>query len=170
MKQLLLPLLATTAFIIIIGLLFGGSQKGSGLFQNATPTPIGSGPTDGPKTIQIGTLTLKITLADTQEKRQQGLSGVASLAQDTGMLFVFEEKGVMPSFWMKGMLIPIDIIWIKDNKISQIDKNIQPPDKYTPDAGLKLYKPEAPINYVLEVNAGLADKNKIKVGDPVTIE
>lgn len=164
MKQLLLPLLATTAFIIIIGLLFGGSQKGSGLFQTGAPSP-----TTGPKTIQIGTLTLKITLADTQEKRQRGLSGVASLPQDEGILFIFEKKGVMPPFWMKGMLIPIDIIWIKDNKVSQIDKNIQPPDKYTPDAGLKLYKPSQPIDYVLEVNAGFADKNNLKVGDKVDL-
>jgi len=164
MKQLLLPLLGATAFIIIVGLLFGGSQKGSGLFQTGAPSP-----TTGPKTIQIGTLTLKITLAETQEKRQQGLSSVASLAQDTGMLFIFEKKGVTPSFWMKGMLIPIDIIWIKDGKISQIDKNIQPPDKYTPDAGLKLYKPGAPIDYVLEVNAGMADKNNLKVGDKVDL-
>jgi hypothetical protein len=124
MKQVLLPILAATAFIVIVGVLFGNPQKGTNLFQNPTPTSV----TSSQKTIQVGSVSLKIKLANTDEARSKGLSGISSLPADEGMLFIFDQKGTTPAFWMKDMLIPLDIIWIKDSKVSQIDKNIQPPD------------------------------------------
>jgi len=89
------------------------------------------------------------------------------------MLFVFEEKGgtvrYPPVFWMKDMLIAIDIIWIDNDKIIQIDKNVQPPKTGVKDNDLAKYKPDNPIDYVLEVNGGYSDKNDIKEGDGVEI-
>ena len=46
------------------------------------------------------------------------------LAQDSGMLFVFEKEGIY-NFWMKNTLIPLDIIWIDgNNKIIFIKENL----------------------------------------------
>lgn len=68
------------------------------------------------------------------------------------------------------MEFAIDIIWIKDGKIIQIDKNVEAPAVGTPDNKLKLYSPKSAVDYVLEVNSGYSDLNNIKVGDSVLID
>lgn len=155
MKQVLLPILGAVLFILVVGLI---TQK------------LGRTPFSNKKEVKIGDLKILVLLADSQEKRKRGLSKVESLAENEGVLFVFEEKDVVPGFWMKDMLIPIDIIWINDGKIVKIDKNIAPGAPETPDSELKLYYPGQPIDYVLEVNAGFSSKNNIKTVDPVSIK
>ena len=86
------------------------------------------------------------------------------------MLFVINNNKVTPTFWMKDMRIAIDIIWIKNSKIIQIDKNVDPPAPNTPDNKLKLYSPKSAVDYVLEVNSGYSDLHNIKVGDAIIIE
>ena len=71
---------------------------------------------------------------------------------------------------MKGMLIPIDIIWINDGKVSLINENVpQPATPDVPESNLPSYSPKDPIDYVLEVMAGFSKENKIKVGDAVDL-
>src|ERR1044071_5405536 len=55
-----------------------------------------------------------VEIADTDQKRSLGLGGRASLAPDAGMLFIMPQRK-KPTFWMKGMLIPLDFIWIDGN-------------------------------------------------------
>ncbi|MGB6881980.1 MAG: DUF192 domain-containing protein, partial [Microgenomates group bacterium] len=105
----------------------------------------------------------------TEIQRRQGLSGKENLPEGEGMLFIFESKNIQPPFWMKDMKFAIDIIWIDDDKIVQIDKDIQPPEPGASDNKLVLYTPNQPIDYVLEVNAGFSEENKIKVGDSVNL-
>ena len=59
------------------------------------------------------------------------------------------------------MLIPLDFIWINDNKIVAINKNVQPSDYQPP----KSIIPEFPINKVLEINAGFVERNNINLGN-----
>lgn len=160
-KQIFLPILGVAAFIILVGLFVKNPQK----FGFIQPPPASS-----LKEMKIGENTVKITLAKTQEERAKGLSGVSSLPADQGMLFVFDQKDTFPSFWMKDMVIPIDIIWMNDEKVAKIDKNIGPPAAETLDKNLKLFRPDKPIDYVLEVNAGFSDKNNIKTGDSVQMQ
>ena len=145
-KQVLLPILGTVAFIIAVGLFVQKSKPAT----TPTSSPI----------VTIGEKTIKVTVAKTKEERSKGLSGTTSLEENNGMLFVFDPEA-SPTFWMKDMLISIDIIWISDGKVVKIDKNVQ--------IDSKTYNPGQPIDYVLEVNAGFSDKNNIKVGDPATI-
>ncbi len=91
------------------------------------------------------------------------------MADDYGMLFIFDSKKVSPSFWMKDTLIPLDIIWIRDNRVEKIDKDVPTPAPDTPDNKLPKYTSGRPVDYVLEVNAGFNQKNGIKVGDPLTL-
>jgi uncharacterized membrane protein (UPF0127 family) len=70
---------------------------------------------------------------------------------------------------MKNMVIPIDIIWINDGKITQINERVEPPAPLTADEDLSLILPENPIDYVLEVRAGYTAQYNITVGDPVHI-
>lgn len=118
--------------------------------------------------ITVKNAIVHVRVARTDAEHTQGLSGVQSLGENEGMLFVFPAK-TQPPFWMKDMLIPLDFIWISDGVVTQIHKNVAPPLTGTPDNNLLLYIPKDKIDHVLEVNAGFADSHKIEVGDHVTI-
>lgn len=107
-------------------------------------------------------------IADTPYKKELGLSFRDSLDENKGMLFIFDEPTIT-FFWMKDMHISLDIIWIMDNKIVDIDKNVPTPKADTPLIQLPKYSPSEKVNYVLEVNAGFADKNNIETGDTALI-
>lgn len=152
MKQLILLFLGVIAFII-----------GVGYFTKDLTLPKSS-PSITKKEITIKDVKVQVEVADDEAKRKKGLSGRDGLEENAGMLFVFLEKSSGVSFWMKEMKFPLDIIWINDQKIIKIDKNVQP-EPGVADERLKRYSPASDINYVLEVNAGFADKNNLKVGD-----
>jgi hypothetical protein len=154
-KQLLLPLAGVAVFIVIVGLLVQGKIN----FGIPKETPMAK------SSIEIAGEKIFIDIADSDEERAIGLSGKTSLPENEGMLFVFDEVNVRPSFWMKGMLIPLDIIWIDDGKITKIDRNVENPESDTPDSELSSYRTTSPVDYVLEVNAGFSDKFDLKVGD-----
>lgn len=119
--------------------------------------------------VLIGDTKVIVEIADTPEKQQKGLSGRKSLPEDQGMLFVFNPPDTRVSFWMKGMLIPLDFIWINDSEVVQFHENIPPPEPNTPDSELTLITPDVPVDSVLEVNAGFVEKNDIEVGVSIDI-
>ena len=97
--------------------------------------------------IQIGATTITAEIADTQEKRELGLSGRPALPADQGMLFVFDQPG-RHGFWMKDVNFPIDIVWLDENKRTiSITKNLQP-NSYP-----QLFYPPQDIKYALEIKA-----------------
>lgn len=157
MKNILLPIIGVAIFIALVGLLTKKAQNLRVTQKQEVSTK---------KEVSVGNTKVKVDIADSETARRNGLSGRPSLNEDEGMLFVFGQKDILPSFWMKDMKIAIDIIWINDGKITKIDKNVPPPEGIE-DKDLKLYNPDKPIDYVLEVNAGFSDKNGIKVGDSV---
>lgn len=115
--------------------------------------------------VTINNKKIKVELANDYDKWQKGLSDREELDKDTGMLFVFPGTQIR-NFWMKNMHFPIDIIWIEHNKVIGISKNLQPEGEMPTNS----YSSILPVNYVLEVNAGFADKNNIKEGDLVEYE
>lgn len=162
-KQLILPLAGVAIFIIFVGVLVKNPSKlGIQMPPTGTQKP-------SQKEVKVEGKTIKVTVVDTNETRAKGLSGTTSLEENSGMLFIFDSKDVIPTFWMKDMKIGIDIIWINDDKIVQIDKNLAAPAEGTTDDKLRLYKPLTKIDYVLEVNSGFSDKNGFKVGSEVSI-
>lgn len=109
-----------------------------------------------------------VEVADNPMKRSRGLSGRESLAENEGMLFVFPGADFQ-IFWMKGMRIPIDILWIKDNKIVGFEINAQPqPGGRTSD--LKRYSSPEAVDKVLEVAAGTVERLGIEVGEEIVVE
>lgn len=117
--------------------------------------------------IVINSRTLSLLLAKTDKEKRIGLSEKKSLPENSGMLFIFEKPDYY-SFWMKEMQFPIDIIFIKGNKIVTIYTSLKPPK--TQDESLPIYKPDEPANMVLEINSGLAQKYNLKKGDKVKLE
>ena len=119
-------------------------------------------------TITIANTKFEIELAITPEEKSKGLGYRNSLLPKHGMLFPYDHKERY-DFGMMGMKFPLDFIWIAGGKIVRIDKNIPIPAPNTPDDKLKTYSAGDPIDYILEVNAGFSDQNKIKVGDSVDL-
>ncbi len=118
--------------------------------------------------IKIDNTTIKVEIADTPTKRSKGLSGRERLASDSGMLFIFETLDTH-RFWMKGMLIPLDIIWIKDNRVVDLVINASAPKVNISDQELTIYQPREPVNNVLEVNGGFVNQHKIAIGDTIIL-
>lgn len=108
-----------------------------------------------------GDRTLAVALARTPSEQQLGLSGCRSLKPGQGMYFIFPVKSDAV-FWMKDMVIPIDIVWLSDNKVVGITTNVPPPAANT--AILPTYTAPEPVNAVLEIGAGHAAKLGIRTG------
>jgi uncharacterized membrane protein (UPF0127 family) len=77
------------------------------------------------------------------------------------MLFVYDRQQPV-SIWMKDMLFPLDIVWIRAGRIVKIEKNAPP---LTPTGPERIYTATADL--VLEVPAGFTDRQRIRVSDTV---
>ena len=102
-------------------------------------------------------------VAQTPEAQAQGLMHLKAMPENEGMLFLFEKPAVR-RFWMKDTQIPLDIIFVSQwGDIVYIEHARQPFDQ-------EPFGPDAYIDTVLEINAGLAEALNIEVGDQLTYE
>lgn len=108
-----------------------------------------------------------VEIADNATARSRGLSGREKLEANEGMLFLFSKAGYQ-SFWMKGMKIPIDIIWIKGETIVGFEKDVQP-EPETNMLRLRTYSSPEAVEKVLEVPAGTVKNLDIQVGDKAVL-
>lgn len=111
-------------------------------------------------TVTIDNTKFSVLVVKTPEDRTKGLSGKDSIRQDEGMLFLFE-KADYYEFWMKDMKFPLDMIFIKDDKIVDIFSEVSEKNQTAKE------KPKQPANEVLEINSGLSKKYGFKIGDSV---
>lgn len=118
--------------------------------------------------LQIGEVQIRVEVADTDNKRKQGLGGRESIASDSGMLFIFDKTGRYP-FWMKGLSFPLDFIWIRAEKIVDMTQSVPPPVSGQNDSSLPIYQSKEDIDQLLEVPAGTIQRLNIKVGDTVRL-
>jgi len=106
-----------------------------------------------------------VEVVDTPASREVGLMNRDYLAPNRGMLFVFETAGNYP-FWMKNTLIPLDMIWIsEDKKVVYVAHDSQPCEADP----CPIIRHNGTAKYVLEINTGLASENEIDVGDDITL-
>lgn len=76
---------------------------------------------------------------------------VRQLPASTGMLFVYEREN-FASMWMKNTYISLDILFARaDGRISSIARNTEP-------QSLRSIASIEPVRYVLELNAGTAER------------
>ncbi len=119
-----------------------------------------------PRQICIKDTCINVEVADTESTRLQGLMFRQPLAQDSGMLFIFEQEG-RTGFWLKNVRFPLDLIWInQDKKIVDIQANAQP----CQGEDCLTYYPHKDASFGLEVNAGFAAKHKLRIGDQVDFQ
>lgn len=110
-------------------------------------------------------LQIKAEVASTEEQIARGLMFRKSLGANEGMLFVFTAASVQ-NFWMKNTLIPLDMVFIAENRTIVKIHHAVP---CTSDP-CQLYSSERPAKYVLEVDAGFAANNYINEGSKVTFQ
>lgn len=111
-----------------------------------------------------GRVTIIVEVAQNAQEQARGLGGRSSLPKGRGMLFPFD-TAKSRVFWMKGMLIPIDIVWIRKGKIVAIDPNVAPPRSDETPAVVRHV-----ADLVLEVPAGFAHEMGISVGQTVHVK
>ncbi len=108
-----------------------------------------------------GTIELEnLEVARTPEAWARGLMGRASLPQDGGMAFLFDEE-TRAAFWMKDTLIPLSILfWRGDGRI--IDILDMRPCRADP---CTVYRASAPYVGAIEMNRGAFERLGVEVGD-----
>ncbi len=111
---------------------------------------------------------VKVQIPTTLAKQELGLGGRTSLYDNQGMYWVYD-KPIRPAFWMKGMLIPLDFIWLRSGQVTQIVSNVAAPADPT-STNVPLIEPDQPIDGVLEVPAGFAQRHGVQVGDVVSVD
>jgi len=136
--------------IILIALLL----LGLGLYYRAHPLV---------SKIEIRGVVVTTEVAVTEAQKQKGLGGRTALAEDRGMLFVYDHKEAY-NFWMRDMQFPLDFIWIDGSVVADITPNVPPP---VGSESPVVVKPNVPVDRVLEVQAGFVKKHNITIGDQV---
>ena len=98
--------------------------------------------------------------------RALGLMFRPSLPADRGLLFVFRRSD-FHGIWMKNCRFPIVIVWLdEERKIVHVAENV-PPCKADP---CPTYEPLRRATYVIELNAGQARRDELRVGATVSFE
>ncbi len=104
---------------------------------------------------------MAVEAADTDDERIRGLSGREKLDPGSSMVFVFDNSATH-CMWMKDMKFSLDMVWLdEDKKITEIKKNLKPesfPEEFC-----------AHGKYVIEMNAGTADKAGLTAGQRLNI-
>lgn len=96
---------------------------------------------------------------DTAQQRR-GLMHVKALDRWRGMLFVYEGEQ-RRSMWMKNTFLPLDMLFIEaSGRISSIVTDTEP-------QSLRSIASAEPVQYVLELNAGVTEELHIGAGDRV---
>ena len=104
-----------------------------------------------------GEVPFRIEIADEPGERAMGLMFREDLADDQGMLFVFEQT--QPAgFWMKNTPLPLDLLFISsDGTVRDILQGVPFSEA--------VIAAEEPVRFVLELKAGTAAKAGVSVGD-----
>ena len=109
---------------------------------------------------------VEVEIRDDDQGRALGLMRRKYLAENKGMLFIFE-NATNASFWMKNMTIPLDIIYLNDEHfIVQMYENLEP----CTNNPCSTYPSNQEIRYAIELRAGFITRNNISLGQLVTFQ
>ncbi len=105
-------------------------------------------------------INIVVEIAQNEYTRARGLMHRKTLPETQGMLFIFDEEESR-YFWMKNTSISLDMFFINN------EHRIVHTEKYTKPYSQRSYPSVKPARYVVEVNAGFADRYDIVPGDSV---
>jgi uncharacterized membrane protein (UPF0127 family) len=108
-----------------------------------------------------GPWVVRVEVARSEPEREKGLMFRTALPEDRGMLFVFDETE-NHTFWMHNTLIPLDMIFLGDDRnVVGVVANAAPRTDTARTVG-------KPSRYVVEVGGGEAAAHGIAAGTRAT--
>ena len=115
--------------------------------------------------LEINGVDIELEVAQTPEQQARGLMYRTELASGRGMLFPFNPARPI-GFWMKNTVIPLDIIYLKDQVVITIHPNVPPCEvKVCPT-----YRSKGEVDQVIELAAGQAQTLGITEGDRLNVK
>ncbi|TLX20873.1 DUF192 domain-containing protein [Thermomonas fusca] len=115
--------------------------------------------------VELAGQRFSVELADDDAERARGLMFRDAMADDRGMLFIHDAQEPQ-AYWMKNTKIALDILYF-DNDRKLVAQQRDVPPCSLGDA-CPSYPSNAPARYVLELNAGQAEKLKLQDGATLT--
>lgn len=114
--------------------------------------------------VSVDDAIFNVEVADSSEERSKGLSGRPALANDEGMLLIYDESKIN-GIWMRDMNFSIDILWIDENlRVVHIE------EKISPSTYPEIFYPNLPAKYILEVYSGQVEAQGLSLGDQVVLD
>jgi len=104
---------------------------------------------------------LSVEIADDHEERARGMMFRKQLAQNRGMLFVYEKESKL-TFWMKDTVLPLSIAFIASDGVIREIRDMEP-------HSLNPIQSSRNVRYALEVNQGWFEDRGIDVGDRIQL-
>ena len=116
--------------------------------------------------VVLGDTLIGLEVASTPQEQALGLMHRPDLPDDRGMLFPFAPPRPV-SFWMRNVLIPLDMVFVQDGEIVGLAENVppcaaDPCPTYGPGRQL--------VSYVIELRGGRATELGLAIGDAVEIQ
>lgn len=140
---------------LVIALAFAASNAWA-----QAPEPTGPQPPLPAVTLRVGNTKVDAEVASTPETRMIGLMGRGTIADGTGMLFVFPAPQPL-SFWMRNTLVPLSIAYINGSGVIREIHDLQPLDEKPVRSTFR------DLVYALEVPQGWFQQQKILPGDRI---
>lgn len=125
-----------------------------------------SGCANGGQWVEIGGKRYTVEIADDDTERARGLMFRDTLDDGTGMLFIHEAEEPQ-AYWMKNTRIPLDILYFDaGRKLVTQQRNVPP---CSAGDACPSYPSDQPARFVLELNAGEAERLKLQDGAELTL-
>ena len=156
--------------LVLVTLVFFPSCRAN---SDSNPTQAVTKPRESPQELEkhsvtLGSSRLNIMIARSDEEKQIGLMFRTALAEDEGMLFVYEGPQHM-SFWMKNTKIPLDIVFFgSELSVTEFIKGMVPGYGFA-DNQLPIYQTNGTAQYALELASGSVIRLGIKPGDKLSV-
>lgn len=110
----------------------------------------------------IGDRAIGLEVARTPQEQEIGLMFRTELPEDRGMLFPIEPARNV-RFWMRNVLIELDMIFVREGVVQAIIPNVPP----CLSENCPNYGPDVPVDGVIELRGGRAAQLELKVGDRI---
>lgn len=115
--------------------------------------------------VRLGDALIDLEVTRTPQEQALGLMFRPGLEDDRGMLFEFNPPRPV-SFWMKNVVISLDMVFIREGIIQAIAIQV-PPCTAEP---CPTYSPRGEIDQVIELRGGRAAELNLKPGDPALVQ
>lgn len=158
----ILSLLVLTSALASCG---GRSSEDDGAYEHVMSFDTARIRLQGPR----DTLHLGLELAVSPEQKTMGLMERRHLADEAGMLFMYDSMQPGDAgFWMYRTRIPLDIAFLDSAGVIRAVRSMTPCPT-TIAQGCPVYTPDVPYRFALEVNAGFFARHGIGIGDSLLL-